>query len=434
MFKRLSFALLIAAIAVVGAFATGTQEGTGSGTSAEQSGSEQQEITFWTMSLSPAFDDYINGVIDDFESQNPNVSVKWVDVPWGDMETKILTAAASDSMPDVVNLNLPFSQKLAQNDLLVDMEQAAADAKSQYFEGTWNASTYGDVVFGVPWYITTNMIYYNEALFEEAGIDPDDPPDNFEELREYARAIKGETGAYGYMTFFNDQFIMEELERMGIRLFNSDFTKARFNTQAVRDAVAYYRSMLEEGLIPSQTLTSKSGTGEAIQLYSSGELAMFFGGTSHARMIRENSEAVYENTGVGPQIVGNDGKRNIAVMNIAVPKSTSAQDAAIDFATFITNNENQVAFAEEAGSIVPSTRKALDDPFFSESDGTASTEARIMSAQEVADGSVIFPPIQNWPEIRDAFINAFQRAVAGEGEPAELLARAEREANELLSE
>ncbi|NBC29956.1 MAG: extracellular solute-binding protein, partial [Spirochaetes bacterium] len=136
MIKRLSIALLIALIGVAGAFAAGSQEGTDTqngASSGDQETAEQQELTFWTMSLSPAFDEYINGVIEDFESQNSNVTVEWVDVPWGDMETKILTAAASDSMPDVVNLNLPFSQKLAQNDLLVNMEEAAADARSQYF-------------------------------------------------------------------------------------------------------------------------------------------------------------------------------------------------------------------------------------------------------------------------------------------------------------
>lgn len=426
MMKRLAILGLVALVTTGALFASGAQE---------QSGDDgPQEITFWTMSLSPTFDEYINGAIDDFEAENPGVSVNWVDVPWGDMETRILTAAASDTLPDVVNLNLPFSQRLAQSDLLVDMSEAAADQRSEYFDGPWNASTYGDTVFAVPWYITTNMIYYNTALFEQAGLDPSAPPENFDELREFARQIESETGAYGYMTFFNDQFIMEELERMGIRLFNEDFTQARFNTQEVREAVDFYQSMLDEGLIPSDTLISKSGTGEAIQLYSSGELAMFFGGTSHARMIRENSQAVYDNTAVGPQIVGDDGKRNIAVMNIAVPGANDHVDASVEFAKYITSNDLQVEFAREAGAIVPSTRASLNDPFFSESDGTPATEARIMSAQEVASGSVIFPPIQNWPEIRDAFINAFQQAVAGEGDPETLLAEAEQTASELLTQ
>jgi len=402
------------------------------GKGTQEMANQKQQITFWTMSLSPTFDDYLNDVIAQFETKNPNVKVNWVDVPWGDMETRVLTAAVSNTLPDVINLNLPFSQKLAQNDLLVDMNKAAADVKNDFFTGTWEASTYKDVVFALPWYITSDMVYYNADIFKKAGLNPDTPPASFDELYVYAKAIKEKTDSYGYMTFFQDQFIMEELERMGIRLFNNDFTKAQFNTKAVRDAAAYYKRMLDEKLIPSQTISSKSGTGEAIQLYGAGQLAMFFGGTSHARMIKENSKSVYDATRVAPQIKGINGKSNIAVMNIAVPKSSKHVDASLAFAKFLTNNENQLAFAKKAGAIVPSTKAALNDEFFSLQDGEASTSARIMSAKEVSVGTVIFPPIQNWPEIRDAFITAFAQAVTGHADAATVLQEAENKANLLL--
>jgi putative chitobiose transport system substrate-binding protein len=402
------------------------------GKGTQEMADQKQQITFWTMSLSPTFDDYLNDVIAQFEAKNPNVKVNWVDVPWGDMETRVLTAAVSNTLPDVINLNLPFSQKLAQNDLLVDMNKAAADVKNDFFAGTWEASTYNNVVFALPWYITSNMVYYNADIFKKAGLDANTPPTSFDELYVYAKAIKEKTGSYGYMTFFQDQFIMEELERMGIRLFNTDFTKAQFNTKAVRDAAVYYKRMLDEKLIPSQTISSKSGTGEAIQLYGAGQLAMFFGGTSHARMIKENSKSVYEATRVAPQIKGVNGKSNIAVMNIAVPKSSKHVDASLAFAKFLTNNENQLVFAKKAGAIVPSTKAALNDEFFSLQDGEASTSARIMSAKEVSVGTVIFPPIQNWPEIRDAFITAFAQAVTGHADAATVLQEAENKANSLL--
>lgn len=421
--KKLMTATLMLLLLASALFANGAQEA---------NGPQEGEITFWTMSLAPRFNDYLNGVIADFEAANPGITVKWIDVPWGDMETKVLTAAASNTLPDVMNLNLPFSQKLAQNDLLVDMNTAAADVRDTYFEGTWNASSMNETIFALPWYITGNMIYYNKASFEQAGLDSSNPPKSFDDLYRYAKAIKEKTGSYGYMTFFSDQFIMEELERMGVRLFNEDFTKAQFSQPAVLDAVDYYSRMLEEGLIPSETLTSKSGTGEAIQLFSSGELAMFFGGTSHARMIKENSEEIYRSTGVGPQVRGENGKSNIAVMNVAVPKSSEMAEAAVAFAKFLTNNENQLAFAKDAGAIVPSTKAALEDPFFSEEDGTPATAARIMSAQEVSKGSVIFPPMNNWPEIRDAFIHAFARSVAGQGDAEALLQEAEAKVNGLL--
>ncbi len=421
--KKILIMLSLLALVSSVSFAAGRPEATDA----------RQEITFWTMSLSPAFDDYLNGVIASFEQANPNVSVNWVDVPWGDTETRVLTAAASGTLPDVINLNLPFSQRLAQNNLLVDMNDAASDVRGDFFEGTWDASTYEGTVFGLPWYITSNMIFYNRSLFEQAGLDPDSPPTSFDELLSAARAIRENTGSYGYMTFFQDQFIMEELERMGIRLFNEDFTQAQFNTPAVREAAAFYGTMLSENLIPSETITARSGTGEAIQLFSAGELAMFLGGTTHARMIRENSQTIYDNMGVGPQIRGEDGKSNIAVMNIVVPTTSDHREASLAFAKYLTNNDNQVEFARQAGTIVPSTRAALDDPFFSESDGTASADARIMSAVEVSQGSVIFPPIQNWPDIRDAFLEAFARAVIGDADPETVLQNAEDIANGLLN-
>ncbi|MFN8985028.1 MAG: hypothetical protein ACK5VR_01765, partial [Burkholderiales bacterium] len=59
-----SIVVIAAAMAVsCGAFATGV------------------EVQFWTMQLSPFHDAYIRGVISSFEKQNPDVRVKWVDVP-----------------------------------------------------------------------------------------------------------------------------------------------------------------------------------------------------------------------------------------------------------------------------------------------------------------------------------------------------------------
>ncbi len=423
--KILTLVVAISILVTTGLFAQGSNETTSN---------QKKTVTFWTMSLSPSFDDYLNGVIEEFETQNTNVEINWIDVPWGDTETRVLTAATSNTLPDVINLNLPFSQKLAQNDLLVNMNEKASDVKDDYFEGCWEASTYNGKVFALPWYITSNMVYYNKALFEQAGLDPNTYPTTFDELYSYAKQIHDKTGAYGYMTFFQDQFIMEELERMGIRLFNENFSKAQFNTPQVIAAANYYKKMLDEKLIPSETITSKSGTGEAIQLYSTGELAMFFGGTSHARMIKDNSQEIYNETGVAPQIIGENGKSNIAVMNIVVPKSSKVLDEALAFSKFLTNNTNQVKFAKAAGAIVPSTKDSLKDDFFSVSDNTAATEARIMSAKEVSRGTMIFPPMQNWTEIRDAFIEAFAKAATGNGDASQLLQAAQDKANSFLSE
>lgn len=413
----LSVILLLSASLV---FAGGAQE--------EPEGPE--EITFWTISLSPWFDDYIEDLIDDFEDMHGNVTVDWVDVPFGDIETRVTTAAASGDMPDVVNLNPEFAQQLAEFGVLADMNEHAADVKDDYYTGTWEASELDGVAFGLPWYITASVMYYNQELFDEAGL-PVESPETYEQALEAARTVHEETGAYGYMTILSEQFIMEELEKMGIRLFNADYTEAQFATDEVLSMVDVYAGLIEDGIMPQDALTE--GTGEAIQLYSSGELAMFQGGTTHARMIEDNSEPVYNVTGVGPQPISEGGKSNIAVMNIGVAEDSAHRDTAVEFAKFITNLDNQLAFAEESGTIIPSNRGATDDPFF-QADGSddANTLARVESALQIPEGEVIFRPISNWGEIRDAFIEAFGQAVAGDGDPETLLQNAEETANRHL--
>ncbi|MFP4643992.1 MAG: ABC transporter substrate-binding protein [Spirochaetales bacterium] len=417
----ISVALLLSASL---AFASGEQE-------QEEEGGPQ-EITFWTISLEATFSDYIEGLIDEFEEMHDDVTVEWVDVPIGDMETRITTAAASGDMPDVVNLNPEFAQQLAEYGVLADMNEYASDVKDDFYSGTWEASELDGVAFGLPWYITASVMFYNEELFEEAGL-PVESPETFEEALETARTIHEETGAYGYMTILSEQFIMEELEKMGIRLFNEDYTEAQFATDEVLEMVDTYAGLIEDGVMPQDALTE--GAGEAIQLYSSGELAMFQGGTSQAGMIEENSESVYDVTGVGPQPISEGGKSNIAVMNVGVAEESQYRDTAIEFAKFVTNFDNQLAFAEEAGTIIPPNRGATDESFF-QADGSddANTQARVESAEQIPDGEVIFRPVSNWGEIRDAFIEAFGQAVAGDGDPEELLEEAEEIANGYLEE
>ncbi len=391
-----------------------------------------EEITFWTIQLSPDFDDYIENLIADFEDQHGDVTIDWVDVPFGDIETRITTAAASGDMPDVVNLNPEYAQQLAEFGVLADMNEYAADVKDDFYPGTWEASELDGVAFGLPWYITASIMFYNEELFEEAGL-PVESPETFEDALEVARTVHEETGAYGYMTILSEQFIMEELEKMGIRLFNEDYSEARFASDEVLEMVDVYASLIDDGVMPRDSLTE--GTGEAIQLYSSGELAMFQGGTTHSRMIEDNSQEIYEATGVGPQPISEGGKSNMAVMNIGVAEDSPHRDTAIEFAKFVTNMENQMAFAEESGTTIPPNRGATDDAFFQASDDdSANTLARVESALQIPEGEIIFRPISNWGEIRDAFIEAFGQAVAGDGDPETLLQDAEDTANNYLGE
>jgi len=158
----------------------------------QQNGGETAEITFWTLSLSPTFDDYINGVIDDFEAENPGVKINWQDIPFDQAEQRTLTAASAGTLADVINLNTDFLKKLAALGALVNMDEAAADVKDDYFEGAWQAGVVGDAAYALPWYLSNAVLLYNKELLSKAGFDS--PPQTEEEAWEMSEVIHEKQG------------------------------------------------------------------------------------------------------------------------------------------------------------------------------------------------------------------------------------------------
>jgi len=56
-----------------------------SNSASQQSKSGEPQVEFWTMQLQPQFTDYFQKLIAGFETQNPGIKVRWVDVPWSAM-------------------------------------------------------------------------------------------------------------------------------------------------------------------------------------------------------------------------------------------------------------------------------------------------------------------------------------------------------------
>ncbi|WP_404347963.1 sugar ABC transporter substrate-binding protein [Sutcliffiella horikoshii] len=409
--------------------ANNNSEGTG-----ESDSNEQVEIEFWTMQLSPTFDDYINGVIADFEEENPNVKVKWVDVPWGDMETKILTSVASKTAPDVANLNPQFAAKLAELDALVNMDEMVPDdVRSQYFEGVWASNTFDGKTFGIPWYLSSQVTMYNTDIFEEAGLDTEKAPSTFEELKTVAKQIKDETGKYAFFPALDGSHLLESMVMMGVELTNEDMTKATFNTAEGKEAFQFFVDLYEGGYIPREVLTE--GHSKAVDLYQAGEIAILASGPQFLTIVEENAPDILAATKTAPIITGKTNKKNVAAMNLVVPKQSEHQQAAVDFSIFMTNAENQVEF-DKLTAILPSIETALDDPFFNElpAEPTPIDEARIVSASQLKDSEVLIPPMSNFEDLRTAMNEALHAAMLGQMTVDEALAQAEAKWNEILAQ
>ncbi|MGJ0605475.1 ABC transporter substrate-binding protein [Cylindrospermopsis raciborskii] len=370
-------------------------------------------VEFWTMQLQPEFTSYFQGLISTFESQNPGIKVKWVDVPWAAMESKILTAVSAKTPPDVVNLNPDFAAQLAGRNAWLDLDaKVSPEVRSSYLPNIWQASTLNGKSFGIPWYLTTRITIYNTDLLKQASISK--PPATYQELAQAARQIHDKTGKYAFFTTFVPQDsgeVLESLVQMGVNLVDKQ-EKAAFNTPEGRAGFKYWVDLYQQGLLPKECLTQ--GHRHAIDLYQSGETAFLASGAEFLKTIANNAPQIAKSSAIAPQITGNTGKKNVAVMNVVIPRSSKNPDAALKFALFVTNDDNQLGFAK-AANVLPSTVRALSNSYFREVPANASTveKARIISAQEMQKAQVLTPKMKDFKLLQRAIYENLQAAMLG---------------------
>jgi len=352
------------------------------------------------MQLQPKFTDYFNTLIAKFEAQHSGVKVRWVDVPWTAMQSKILTAVSARTAPDVVNLNPDFASQLAARNAWLNLnDYVPAAVRQSYLPKIWEATTLDGQSFAVPWYLTSRITIYNQDLLKAAGVET--PPQTYAELATVAKAVKEKTGKYAFfitMVPEDSAELMESMVQMGVTLVD-DEGRAAFNSPEGRAAFQYWLDLYRQGLLPPQVLTE--GHRQGIELYQSGQTALLMTSPEFLNTIATNAPTIAAVSAPAPQLTGETGKKNVAVMNLLVPRQTQHPDLAVEFALFVTNNENQLAFAK-AANVLPSTQAALEDPYFQSVGETATPveRARAVSAAQMSQAQVLIPPVRDIKQLQ----------------------------------
>jgi putative chitobiose transport system substrate-binding protein len=392
------------------------------------------ELQFWTLDLSPKFNDYLRGVIAAWEQENPGLKVRWTDVPWGSVERKLLAAVFARTAPDVVNLNPLFAANLASKGGLMDLGPLLPPkAAATYLPLIWQASRQDGGQFAIPWYLTARISLSNSDLLRQAGYSQ--PPRRWEEVPAFAEAVRSRTGTYAlFVTVVPDDSaeLLESMVQMGVTLQDRR-QRAAFNTAAGRRAFAFWTDLYRRGLLPREVVSQ--GYRRAVELYQSGELALLSSGAEFLRSIQTNAPGIAAVTRPGPPLTGPDGLANVAVMNLAVSRQSTKAKQALSFALYLTNAANQARFAEEA-RVLPSARQALESIEQGLRQQTPANDqerlvrqARLQSVETLGQARVLVPATPGVKRLQAILYRQLQRAMLGQLESDQALAQAESEWN-----
>lgn len=356
--------------------------------------SADNEVVFWTLQMND-FAPYMNKVISEFEAQNPDVKIKWIDVPFSEGEKRTLASVLSDNPPDLINLNPDFTALLAQRGALYQIDEQYT---KQYNQSIINSLKTNGKLYSLPWYATSAITIYNKDLLTKSGAKM---PATYEDLAQIAPQIKQKTGAYVLLPNITENDTMARiLNKYGV-------TSNNINSQKSQKVFELFKNLYEKDLIPKESITQTHR--EALEKYMAEKIVFFQAGANFLTMVKENAPSTYTNTDVAPQIVGEFGQNDFSLMNFVIPTRAKHKSEALKFALFLTNNENQLEMAKLT-NILAVNEETLQNKFYTEYDEKdLMSKARVISAKQLNKIEPTFMPARNQKEINIVLNEAVQQ-------------------------
>ncbi|MBD2703113.1 ABC transporter substrate-binding protein [Spirosoma sp. BT702] len=234
-------------------------------------------------SSNPVEEKLVAGVLADFHREKPAVNFKYEPIP-GNYTEKIQLMLGTHTAPDVFYLRGETAPSYMRFNVLEPLNQYAADTTfriDDFYPALLKSFQKGDTLYGVPKDFNPYVLFYNKAMFGEAGLTH--PPQNWKELEAFSRRMTKDTNGdgkpdqYGLVLEPTIEMIMAFVYQNGGDFQKEDGTLGILDKNFL-DALEYYVRLYRTGAatIPSD-LSAKwngecFGTKKCAMVISSGWL------------------------------------------------------------------------------------------------------------------------------------------------------------------
>ena len=334
---------------------------TGIGAAAEEY--EPTTLTFWNGFTSTA-GEVLQDIVDQFNETNEwNITIEMDVMPWDTFNEKLPAAIAAGEAPDFVLCSsgyyVPYVQAGSFQDVSEFYELPEVN-KEDFDQNVVDLLYYDDLCVGIPMQMVSHYFYWDKDLYEEAGLDPETPPETFEQIVENAKVLTDKSkNQYGFcLPTDNNVTAQYTMYAYGGHYTNEDETQATFNSE---ENVKAFETMKE--------LYECSPTDTDDNTYICGQLGQFINGPWIINGLRENEI----NFGVKaiPACTGIEADAAVIPVGFSIPKTTSDEhkELVYKFVNFWNSEEICTRWTKECGTpayLIPAQKNFEDDPLTSE--------------------------------------------------------------------
>ncbi|GAA2129516.1 sugar ABC transporter substrate-binding protein [Streptomyces synnematoformans] len=358
--------------------------GGGSSTGSEGGNDKPDELTYWASNQGTSLEhdkEVLTPEIEKFEKRT-GIDVKLEVVPWDSLLDRILAATTSGQGPDVLNIGNTWSASLQASDGLLAWDDETLDrigGRDRFVPSALAAAgAEGQDPAAVPLYSLSYALYYNKAMFAEAGIE--EPPATWDDFVEIGKRLTGD-GTYGVAVEGGNPVENSHHAFVFGKQHGADFFDAEgnptFNTPEAVAAVKQYVDFLANDRIAAVG-NAEYAQNQSVKDFATGKAGMLLWQAAGSSLKAHGMKP--EEYGVAPVPMqsenppeGRNVNSMVAGINIAVFKNSDNLDGAVDFVKFMTSTEEQKILNATYGSIPP-VKEAQQDEAFSTTDLTVLRE------------------------------------------------------------
>lgn len=392
------------------------------------------EITVWH-GFQDTQGDVFKSLIDQYNSDHPEVKVSELYSSSDLVLQKVLTAVRGDSAPDVAYMFGSWSPNIAQIPSLVDMSEYVSEPEwkwDDFYPAEREAATVGETIVGVPALVDNLAIVYNKQLFADAGVEPPSADWTWDDFSSAAAKLTDPaTGQYGWLlpADASEDTVWHYLPMLweaGGDILNADNTQAAFNSEAGIRAL----TVLQQMAVTDKSLYLDTSNENGPKLMNSGKVAMLVTGPWDLSQLSDIDYGVQ----VMPTFAGaSGGHQTISGPDnwVLFDNGDERKQAAVDFVQWLTAPEQVKAFSLGTGDLP--TRQSVGED-----------QALVAQLNENLPGTDVFvenlsnvqkarPTVEQYPAISEALGQAIMAVLLGQEQPSDALSAAAATVDDALA-
>jgi len=391
-------------------------------TNTQESGGEEGVIEFWH-TMSGENGEYLEELVEEFNDQSDSIQVKPVyQGDYEDIQKKLRAGGGAQSIAPIVMTGDNDVPHMVNNDYITPMyefiEEDDEVDTSDFEKNILQRYEIKDKLYAMPMSSSNLLVYYNKDTFEEVGLDPNEPPKTFSEVKDMGKKIDEETDQIGFTTAITPWVLAQLVSNQGGMFFNNDNghagepTEALFNSEEGVQAFKWFSEMHEDGILENMG-RDWSDISTAFVGEDAGISAM---STANVKGVVDDADF---DVGVAPIPVPEDvDPQGLAVGGNAlwITKNASEEQKkdSWEVVKFLTSKEGQAKWAANTGYL-PLNKKSAEEEVLKEAyKEYPQMEIAVQQLQDSEIGPLTQGTLaDNWWSIEDIIASEWEKMYDG---------------------